>query len=384
MSIAPTLQLEQASDRCWDVIILGAGPAGTIAAHQLARMGKSVLLVDKAIFPRWKVCGCCLNAGALGTLDTVGLGGLTAQCRAVALEHVALAGRKSRVLLPLFGGAALSREAFDAALVRAAIAAGADFLPGVLAALGGARRAVRLVILRQGERRQEVSARLVLVAVGLGGLGTIGETRLAQTVDKRSRIGAGVVADQAPAFYRAGTVYMACGTGGYLGLVRREDGRLNLAAAFDATLVKRSGGPGQAAATILDQVRWPAVPDLAELGWRGTPRLTRRARRLAGERVLVLGDAAGYVEPFTGEGMAWALTAGAAVAPLASRAVECWRSECAEDWAKLYATLVARRQWLCRLAVQALRRPALVRLLIGVLAHAPRLANPLLRHFAGE
>ena len=50
-----------------------------MAACQLARMGKSVLLVDKAVFPRWKVCGCCLNAAALAILRDTGLGGLAAQ-----------------------------------------------------------------------------------------------------------------------------------------------------------------------------------------------------------------------------------------------------------------------------------------------------------------
>ena len=82
--------------------------------------------------------------------------------------------------------------------------------------------------------------------------------------------------------------------------------------------------------------------------------------------------------------MTWALTTGAAVAALACRAVECWRPEWAEQWASHYASLVARRQGLCRLAAQALRRPALVRMLIAVLAHAPGLAQPFLHRVAGK
>src|SRR5260370_12473887 len=88
MNIAPTLPLEEAGDRSWEVVIIGAGPAGAIAAHQLARLGKSVLLVDKVLFPRWKVCGCCLNAGALATLHAADLGRLAAQCRAVPLQNL--------------------------------------------------------------------------------------------------------------------------------------------------------------------------------------------------------------------------------------------------------------------------------------------------------
>lgn len=286
--------------------------------------------------------------------------------------------------LPLAGGVALSRETLDAALVQAAVDAGADFLPGVVATMGEERQSFRSVILRRAEERQEVRTRLVLVAVGLGSLGPFGESSLAPTLAKGSRIGAGVLVDQAPVFYRAGIIYMACGTGGYVGLVRREDGRLNLAAAVDVGLVKRAGGPGGAAAQLLDQVRWPAIPDLAGLAWRGTPALTRRARRLGGNRVLVLGDAAGYIEPFTGEGIAWALTTGFAVAPLAHRAQEAWRPEWTREWAARYACLLAKRQRLCRLAAQTLRRPALVHLVLAVLAHAPGLAKPFLRRFAGK
>jgi 2-polyprenyl-6-methoxyphenol hydroxylase-like FAD-dependent oxidoreductase len=378
MSIAGTLRLEQAGGG-WDVIVIGAGPAGALAARQLAGMGKSVLLVDKLHFPRWKVCGCCLNARALATLRAVGLGRLAAQRGAVPLQNVMLATRKSRVVLPLAGGVALSREALDAALVEAAIDAGASFVPGVLASLGEDLGTSRRVILQHGQDRHEAAARLVLAAVGLGSMGLSGERSLSAVVEPGSRIGAGVVATMAPACYRAGSIYMACGSGGYLGLVRREDGQLNLAAALDVAFVKGSRGPGQAAALILDQVGWPPVPDLSKLAWRGTPGLTRRAARLVAKRVLVLGDAAGYVEPFTGEGMAWALAAGAAVAPLACCAIECWRPEWAQEWTALHASLVSKDQRLCRWVMRVLRRPILVHLLTAAVAHAPGLAGPFLR-----
>ncbi len=52
--IQPGLGLEDVGDAVWDVIILGAGPAGTIAAHQLATLGARTLLVDKRSFPREK------------------------------------------------------------------------------------------------------------------------------------------------------------------------------------------------------------------------------------------------------------------------------------------------------------------------------------------
>jgi flavin-dependent dehydrogenase len=234
-------------------------------------------------------------------------------------------------------------------------------------------------MLRRGPNQQKARARLVLAAVGLGGMGLSSERSLAAVVQPGSRIGAGVVAVQAPAFYRTGSIYMACGSGGYVGLVRREDGLLNLAAALDGAFIKESGGPGPAAAFILDEVGWPVVPDLSELAWRGTPGLTRQAVHLAAARVLILGDAAGYVEPFTGEGMAWALATGAAVAPLACRAVERWQPEWAEEWTALHASLVNKDQRLCRWVMWVLRHPSLVYMLIAAVAHAPGLAGPFLR-----
>src|SRR5262249_23647918 len=60
MTLAATLDLMTTSERRWDAVVVGAGPAGALAARELARLGAAVLLVDRATFPRWKVCGCCL------------------------------------------------------------------------------------------------------------------------------------------------------------------------------------------------------------------------------------------------------------------------------------------------------------------------------------
>ena len=65
--------LAQARVNTWDAIVIGAGPAGALSATLLARQGSSVLLVERRAFPRRKVCGGCLNARALASLDRAGL-----------------------------------------------------------------------------------------------------------------------------------------------------------------------------------------------------------------------------------------------------------------------------------------------------------------------
>jgi flavin-dependent dehydrogenase len=409
LMVRATLDLDTAATTAWDTVVVGAGPAGGMAAYQLARRGVTTLLVDKASFPRWKVCGACLNGPALATLAAAGLGDLTIRQAAVPLHEVRLGARGRVAAVALSGWAALSRTVLDTALVRAAVEAGAAFLPGTRATLtpgvqgllrttytspqrqqgilnpcwrcGLERKpGCRTLLFRQGERTVAVVARVVLAADGLGGRLLAGEGDFQTPAADGSRIGAGVIAEQAPAFYDLHRIYMACGSEGYVGLVRLEDGRLNLAAALAPGLLQRLGGPGRAAAAILRQTDWPPVPGVEELPWRGTPGLTRRASRLAGERVFVLGDAAGYVEPFTGEGMAWALAAGAAVTPLALRALHNWEPALGRAWAGLHRQRIVRRQTMCRVAAQVLRHPLLVRSLIALLARAPGLAAPFIAH----
>jgi flavin-dependent dehydrogenase len=92
-----------------------------------------------------------------------------------------------------------------------------------------------------------------------------------------------------------------------------------------------------------------------------------------------LGDAAGYVEPFTGEGMAWALAAGAALAPLALRACDRWEPDMEHEWERVFRRQVARRQALCKGLAFVLRRPRVAGVAFAALGRMPALAGPFLR-----
>ena len=97
MSVDPTLDAAAASRRVWDAVVVGAGPAGAMAARELAGRGAAVLLVDKARFPRYKTCG--------GGLVGASLAELPPQARAVVERRV------RTVSMARNGGAARRRPA---------------------------------------------------------------------------------------------------------------------------------------------------------------------------------------------------------------------------------------------------------------------------------
>ncbi|MEE8411964.1 MAG: NAD(P)/FAD-dependent oxidoreductase [Acidobacteriota bacterium] len=364
----------------YDVVVIGAGPAGSVAAYTAATQGLDVLLLDKARFPRFKVCGCCLNARALRTLEGLGLGGLPAELGAHLLTHLRVHARARRASFALAGSVSVSRQGFDAALARRAERAGARFVDGTSATMGPPEGTSRRVDLRlpDGEAGR-VQAGVVLIADGLAGTALRGHRELVGRVAGNSRMGAGTIVDHVPSGYEDATVTLACGRGGYVGMVRLEHGQFDVAAALDRDYVRSAGGPGRVVENLLDETGLPPIPDLGSCSWRGTPALTRQRPVIAGERFFVLGDAAGYVEPFTGEGIAWAIDGAAAVSEWVGIASRAWDASLARSWTRCHRALVLRRQWGCRAVAGVLRRPRLARALIGMCARTPGLARPLVR-----
>jgi len=364
------------AQRSWDAVVIGAGPAGAVTATLLARRGLAVLLVDKAAFPRPKVCGGCLNRAALAALEAAGLAGVPRRLGAPPLTRLRLYSGRRSAIVRLREGAGVSRPALDTALVAAAQEAGVTFVDGTVAHAGLPAAGGRPVRLSRGHQQGQVHARVVVAANGLGPLPADDAEALPALPAPTARIGAGAIAAAAPPQVEPGEIVMVHGPGGYVGLVRVEEDQLNVGAAFDPPSVKTAGGIGPAAAALLDRAGLPLAPLLRSLRWRGTPPLTFRRRGLAREHLLVLGDAAGYVEPFTGEGMAWALAGALALAPLATAAAQGWDPQLGRRWEQAYQQVVGRRQRLCRLVAATLRRPILTSAVITVLGAAPPLAGP--------
>ncbi|HET8790869.1 MAG TPA: NAD(P)/FAD-dependent oxidoreductase [Modicisalibacter sp.] len=361
--------------REWDVIVVGAGVAGSVSAYRLARRGLSVLLVEKSAWPRDKVCGGCVNVATLQALSDAGLTDISGA--GAAYSTMRLASGRRQALLPLPAGLAISRRRLDELLVTRARDAGVVFVSDTQAVLDAAKANARHVMLRQHQQQVMMATKLVVGCDGLASRLLRKDAPKALEIEAGSRIGVGATVTAAPGFYEPGTIHMACGPHGYAGLVRVENDKLNMGAALGPAWTKQCGGPAAAIAEVLRTAAFPRFDALIDANWQGTPQLTRRRHRLGSERVLIVGDAAGYVEPFTGEGMGWALAGAAAVEPFAIEAVGGWRDDVVSRWTARYAEVTRARQRGCQGVSMLLRHPHLMASLLPLVNAMPALVTPL-------
>ncbi len=309
----------------YDAVVAGAGPGGSVAAFELARSGAHVALVDKARFPRDKACGDLVGPRGVGLLGELGI----APEGVVSLGDMAVIGPSGgRVILPAVPGLtypgcawALPRKVFDDVLYRAAMEAGAVAITARVAAVevesggdvGGGAAVVHL------DDRGRLRAGALIGADGAtsavaGSVGMVRADRVQWGFAVRTYIDAEVELPVIVLFDEEPGV----GFPGYGWLFPGPDGQANAGVGVGTGSDRRAGARAtRYLDTFLahlrrlgllpaDAVAGPRLGGWLKMGMLGTSPVSGP--------VLLVGDAAGLVNPLQGEGIAQAMLSGRAAA----------------------------------------------------------------------
>jgi flavin-dependent dehydrogenase len=365
----------------FDVVIIGGGPSGAAAAIHSAADGARVLLAEEKRFPRAKLCGEFISPECLGHFRRLGvLEALEGAGGAGVSETIFYTpgGRRLSVPSEWFGAGGLalglSRAEMDARLLGRAREVGVEVLeesaPSGMMVERGRVCGVRLHVAGEGERA--VRARVYVDATGRARSLT---RRFARSLgrDHRTRTHSPLVAFKAHlegARGRTGACEIYFYAGGYGGLSPVEGGLSNLCFIARASDVRARGGDAgrvvrevlmknrRAAQTLADaRPRTPWLAVALESFGRHAPAPFRG--------LLAVGDAAAFIDPFTGSGMLMALESGELAARAVSRHLPALRRDdddaraaLARDYAETYAARFDARLRLCQLLRRAAFAPA--------------------------
>jgi geranylgeranyl reductase family protein len=343
----------------YDVAIVGAGPAGSAVAAFCAQAGLRTLLLEREKFPREKVCGDCLNPSCWPVLRQLGI---IERVRALphgvldAVEFIAIGGQRIQVDLPSGNESeiAIKRSLLDGLLLSRAQELGAEVREATtVSAIEKTRSSHWMIEIGQ----ERIEARLLVGADGRNS--TV--ARLCNLLPRPARERVALQTHIPLPNNFGNRVVLQFLPEGYSGQAPVNDRELNLC------LV---GVP----ASISSLRHW-AEENFeidSDHAWRTITPLTRAALPPAHENLFLIGDASRVVEPFTGEGIYYALRGGELAAQAIAKIVRGEdRSSALREFSRAYAAMYRGRLWINQLARAAVLSPRFASLVLQTAPFQP-------------
>jgi flavin-dependent dehydrogenase len=372
-----------------DLLVVGGGPAGSTIATLAARRGASVVVIERARFPRDKVCGEFLSAEGCRVLERLGLldvlvssGGVwTGSCRITDSKGARIDARLPDLGATGRDGLGISRQLLDPVLLDHARSQGAEVLMRhdayhpIMEA--GTVRGFRVRRVGLDDPDLEIRARLVVAADGRRSVlaRRLHPDSCDPTTSSPSSWFGLKVHLTAEAARLEGRVELHLFDGGYVGLGAVEGRRINLCLLATLRALRACGGSPDRLLrerVMANTAVREAVGDAPACGrWQSVGPLRWGPRRPEAHGAFFLGDAAGTIDPFSGEGMSNAMRSAEVAVPHVMSALERGgpddetRRAYATDWVRTFGPVTRR-----------VRR-------VGRLFERPRLASPALRLLAG-
>lgn len=373
---------------CYDVIIAGAGPAGSSAAIHLASRGLSVLLVEQKKFPRPKLCGEFISPECQDHFEKLGAArSIICSEPAPITETVFYSSRGHHVTVPStwFGermALGLSRAVMDDVLLRRAAEVGVEVVEGV--SVIGPRistDSVHGLKIKTGTGEKEFAAPLTIDATGRARI-------LARKLNRAHKQKPKLIAFKAH-FRNTRVAPGACEIyfyrGGYGGLSSIESGDSNLCFIISAEQVKRcNSDPERVMREMVMQNPRAAHtlgPASTSSEWLSASwESFGRQSPAPAKGLLAIGDAAAFIDPFTGSGMLMALESG----ELAAEVILRYRDQLATptlaaDYTNAYNEKFSSRLRICSLLRRAAFRPRLTEWGVTIFGASERFRNRVAR-----